>query len=1023
MISPAQVPQQVSLDEAVRLARDIYSLEVSARSLPGEYDNNFHVTTSEGRAFVLKVMHAGRERSFLDLQCRALQHLAERAPDITLPRVQLTSRGEAFTKVALMDGQERFVWLLSFVPGQELKDVRPHSSTLLHSLGELLGRIDRALQSFSHPAAVRELKWDSAQALWIRKYLSEIKDAPRRAIIERALKRYEAEVVPRLAQLRKSVIHGDGNDHNVLVNGAGAQPRTALSVIDFGDMHHGLVVSEPAIAAAYAIFGKSQPLAAAAAVVSGFHQAFPLDEAELSVLFPLIETRLAVSVVNSACRQLVVPDDPYVTISEEPAWEMLSCLAKISPRLAYYTFRQACGLPPVKEILGLHQWLKSCGATAAPVLDVDLRTEPCHVFDLSVSSTFLGADPRSAETLVLAEAIDRKLKETGSRVGIGRYDEPRLLYTSILFGKSGNPTDERRTVHLGIDLFVPAGSNVYAPLDGTIHTVANNPAPLDYGPVVIVKHTMDDAGELFTLYGHLSRESVDKLSAGQRVAKGQRLAQIGAEHENGGWPPHLHFQIIADLLELDDNFPGVAAASERDLWKHLCPDPNLLLGIPLARFPKETKAAETLAQRRTLLGPNLSLSYDKPLKIVRGWRQYLYDDSGRAYLDAYNNVPLVGHSHPRVVRAVQEQSSLLNTNTRYLHDNVLLYARRLTEKLPDPLRVCYFVNSGSEANELALRLARARTGSDHTIVLEHAYHGHTTTLIDISPYKFNGRGGSGCKPWVHVAPIPDDYRGMYRQGEPELGPRYARHVVEIVERLRREERSATVFIAESMPSVAGQIVFPPGYLAEVYRHAREGGGVCIADEVQVGFGRIGTHFWGFESQGVVPDIVVLGKPIGNSFPLAAVITTPEIAARFDNGMEFFSTFGGNPVSCAAGLAVLDVLEDEHLQQNALRIGNRLITALKDLQARHPLIGDVRGSGLFLGVDLVEDRETRQPATRQASYVTNRLRERGILSGTDGPYDNVIKLRPPLIFDEADADLLVSTLDSVLEEDAAKPERE
>src|SRR5262249_17897084 len=216
----------------------------------------------------------------------------------------------------------------------------------------------------------------------------------------------------------------------------------------------------------------------------------------------------------------------------------------------------------------------------------------------------------------------------------------------------------------------------------------------------------------------------------------------------------------------------------------------------------------------------LSLSYENPLKIVRGWRQYLYDDTGRAYLDGYNNVPLVGHSHPRVVRAVQQQSALLNTNTRYLHDNVLLYARRLTEKLPGQLRVCYFVNSGSEGNELALRLARARTRSDDTIVLEHAYHGHTSTLIDISPYKFNGPGGSGCKPWVHVAPIPDDYRGMYRRGEPDLGPRYAQHVAEIVEHLGREQRRAAVFIAESMPSVAGQIVFPPGYLTDVYRHVR-----------------------------------------------------------------------------------------------------------------------------------------------------------------------------------------------------------
>ena len=1023
MISAAQTPKPVSPDEAVRLARDIYGLEVSARSLPGEYDHNFHLETANGRAFVLKIMHASRESAFLDLQCQALQHLANRAPEIALPRVQLNLQGEAFTKVVLLNGEEHFVWLLNFLPGTLLAHVRPHSAELFHSLGKLLGGIDRALRDFSHPAAVRELKWDSAQALWARKFLSYIKDPSRKAMVERALARYEAEVLPLLPRLRKSVIYGDGNDYNVLVNDVSMHPRTAVSVIDFGDMHHGLVVSEPAIAAAYAVLGKDNPLAAAAALVSGFHQAFPLDEDELSVLFPLIETRLAVSVVNSAWRKSVVPDDPYVTVSEEPAWDALLGLEKIHPRFAHYAFRQACDLPPVKKISALRQWLKSRGGSASPVLDQDLRTEPCHVFDLSVSSTFLGADPRNAEAPVLAEAIERKLRELNLVVGVGRYDEPRLLYTSPLFRHSNKPTDERRTVHLGIDLFVPAGSNVYAPLNGTIHIVADNAAPLDYGPVVIVKHVMDesdDSMEFFTLYGHLTRETLKNVSPGQHVAKGQLLARIGALHENGGWPPHLHFQIIADLLERDKDFPGVAPASEREIWKSLCPDPNLLLEIPPERFPKEITVDETLSQRRTLLGPNLSLSYSTPIKIVRGWRQYLYDDTGRAYLDAYNNVPLVGHNHPRVVQAVQEQLSLLNTNTRYLHDNVLLYARRLIEKLPDPLQVCYFVNSGSEANELALRLARARTKCDDTIVLEHAYHGHTTTLIDISPYKFNGPGGSGCKPWVHVAPIADDYRGLYRRGEPDLGPRYARHVGEIVDRLRRENRGGPVFIAESMPSVAGQIVFPPGYLAEVYRHVRSAGGVCIADEVQVGFGRLGKYFWGFESQGVVPDIVVLGKPIGNSFPLAAVITTPEIAASFDNGMEFFSTFGGNPVSCAAGLAVLDVIEQEHLQENALRTGDRLISALKELQASHPLIGDVRGSGLFLGLDLVQDRETRRPATKEASYITNRLRECGILTGTDGPFHNVIKLRPPLIFSEDDSELLVTTLDSILEEDAAQP---
>jgi 4-aminobutyrate aminotransferase-like enzyme/Ser/Thr protein kinase RdoA (MazF antagonist) len=928
----------------------------------------------------------------------------------------LTRSGELFTRVALRGGAEHFVWMLNFLNGKVLAKVRPHTPELLQSLGRLLGEVDRALQDFSHPAAHRELKWDLAQAGWIRGDLSSLRDRLQRALVEQVLADYESAVVPLLPQLRKSVIYGDANDYNVLVHGP---QSTDFSIIDFGDMHYGMVVSEPAIASAYAILGKHQPLAAAAAVVRGFHHAFPLNETELTVLFPLIRMRLAVSVVNSARRKTLLPYDPYVIISEAPAWEALRRLDCIHPRFAHYVFRYACGLPPLPQTSDLLEWLEMCGKNAAPVLDVNLRTGSCHVLDLSVSSKLVEGDPQKLDMSALAEAIDRELKRVKAAVGVGRYDEPRLLYSSALFGSSEDPTEERRTVHLGIDLFVPAGSKVHAALDGVVYTVADNQAPLDYGPVVILKHATGGKREFFTLYGHLSRESIQKLSVGQQIAKGEAFASIGAIQENGGWPPHLHFQIIADLLERDKDFPGVVLASERGIWKSICPDPNLLLGIPLELFPHEMTFTEMLAERQTLLGRNLSISYRRPLKIVRGWRQYLYDDTGRAYLDVYNNVPLVGHSHPEVVQAVQRQLSVLNTNTRYLHENVLRYARRITEKLPEPLRLCYFVNSGSEANELAIRLARAHTGFEDIIVLEHAYHGHTTALIDISPYKFNGPGGRGRKPWVHVAPIPDDYRGIYRRDEPDLGPRYARHVADILNDVRMQERGAAAFIAESMPSVAGQIVFPRGYLAEVYRHVRAMGGVCIADEVQVGFGRLGTHFWGFETQGVVPDIVVLGKPIGNGFPLAAVITTPEIAASFDNGMEFFSTFGGNPVSCAAGLAVLDVLEKERLQENALQIGNRFIAGLKELQAHRPLIGDVRGSGLFLGLDLIQNSETRQPATEQASYSVNRLRDRGILTGTDGPHHNVIKLRPPLIFSEADADLFIATLDSVLQEDPAQ----
>jgi 4-aminobutyrate aminotransferase-like enzyme/Ser/Thr protein kinase RdoA (MazF antagonist) len=419
---------------------------------------------------------------------------------------------------------------------------------------------------------------------------------------------------------------------------------------------------------------------------------------------------------------------------------------------------------------------------------------------------------------------------------------------------------------------------------------------------------------------------------------------------------------------------------------------------------------ETLAARRRVIGSNLSVAYREPVKIVRGWMQYLYDHAGRRYLDAYNNVPHVGHSHPRVVHAATEQMLVLNTNTRYLHDKLAMFAERLIATLPSLLRVCYFVNSGSEANELALRIARAHTRRRDVIVLDAAYHGNTTTLVDISPYKFNGPGGEGAPPWVHVLPIPDTYRGKYRADDPRAGEKYAEFA--------RHVRNPGTFIAESAPSVGGQIILPDRYLASVYAIVRAAGGICVADEVQTAYGRMGTHFYAFEAQRVVPDIVVLGKPIGNGYPLGAVVTTPEIAASFDNGMEFFSTFGGSTVACAVGLAVLDVVEEERLQEHALEVGVALLDRLRPFVDRYPLVGDVRGSGLFLGVELVKDKDTREPAPAEASEVVNRMRDRGILLGTDGPFHNVIKIRPPMPFTREDGEHFARTLGETLAEISA-----
>src|SRR5437763_3128789 len=398
--------------------------------------------------------------------------------------------------------------------------------------------------------------------------------------------------------------------------------------------------------------------------------------------------------------------------------------------------------------------------------------------------------------------------------------------------------------------------------------------------------------------------------------------------------------------------------------------------------------------------------------------QYLYDEDGRAYLDVVNNVSHVGHCHPRVVRVGQEQMAVLNTNTRYLHENLVRYASRLCATLPEPLSVCFFVCSGSEANELALRLARTHTGRKDLIVVDVAYHGNTTSLIEISPYKFEGPGGTGAPPYVHKVPMPDVYRGEYKQHDLHAGEKYARHVEQTILEIQNNQSDVAAFICESLLGCGGQIVLPQHYLKEAYRYIRNAGGVCIADEVQVGFGRVGTHFWGFGTQGVVPDIVTMGKPIGNGHPLAAVVTTPEIAASFNNGMEYFNTFGGNPVSCAIGMAVLDVIAEEQLQANALQVGRHLMDGLRKLMEKHAIIGDVRGLGLFVGIELVLDRESLVPAAAQASYIATRMRERGILLSTDGPFYNVLKIKPPLVFTQANADFLVATLDEILAEDFA-----
>lgn len=432
--------------------------------------------------------------------------------------------------------------------------------------------------------------------------------------------------------------------------------------------------------------------------------------------------------------------------------------------------------------------------------------------------------------------------------------------------------------------------------------------------------------------------------------------------------------------------------------------------------------SETIRLRKRHLGQSCKLFFrSDPIKIVRALGQYMYDEKGEEYLDCINNVAHVGHCHPDVVRATCDQVAVLNTNNRYLHDELVLCARKLTSLMPDPLSVCFFVNSGSEANDLALRLARTHTKNYDIITLDHAYHGHLTSIHDISPYKFILPGGGGKQEWVHVAPCPDVYRGMFKDVDhpgKDLGKMYADEVRDICKKARDEGRTIAAFIAESLQSCGGQIILPDNYLRNVFRYVREAGGVCIADEVQVGFGRVGKHWWAFQLQGedIVPDIVTMGKPMGNGHPVAAVITTREIAQNFnDTGVSYFNTYGGNPVSCAVANAVIDVVERQKLREHATRVGNHLLNSLRQLALKHSIIGDVRGVGLFLGIELVKDRDARTPATAEAQHVLSRMKEEYVLLSTDGPDQNVLKMKPPMVFTHENADHVVKVLDEVLTE--------
>ncbi len=998
---------RISDTQAAHLAKTFFDLSGKLSPLTGELDFNFKIDAPTG-SYVLKVSRPDVDEDYVDFQQKIISQVAQSNPKIRVPKIIPDIRQQTVSTWIDEIGQARKIRLLSWIDGRLWSGVNPHTEGLLYSLGLQAGLITQALTGFDHPKAHRIIHWDIDQGDWTFTH-THLFEGRQAELIDLFQERFRA-LQPALAHLRKGVIHNDANDNNIVASKDLIHPEV-LAIIDYGDAVFSSLVNDLAVAIAYAVMDKPDPLAAALPIIRGYHASFQLLEAELEALYTLVSMRLVISVTKSAINKRQEPDNVYLLISEKSAWDLLEKWSAINPTLAYCHFRSACGFMAHPQQIAFQDWAQK-NPVPLSVLFPTLNALDTTPVDLSINSTWIGGKHQFSDNDWMTAQLQRIQAEHPHSIIAGGYLETRPFYTTDAFKKQGLQGPEYRTIHLGVDFWLPAQTPVCAPFDGRVFCITHNDFDKDYGPTLILEHQFDGV-PFYTLYGHLTLTSLTLLKPGQSVQRGELIAYIGADTENGNWSPHLHFQCMLDLLGNTDNFPGVAFPQQLEVWSSICPDPNVFLQQKkLAPALATLNPQHLLQERKKMLGRSLSLSYQAPLTIVRGDDVYLIDHRGQKYLDTVNNVAHVGHEHPQVVQAGQGQMALLNTNTRYLHPAIVELAEALLATFPPELSVVHFVNSGSEANELALRMAKTVTRQRDMIAVEVGYHGNTNACIEVSSYKFDGKGGSGAPEHTHIVPLPDAFRGKYR-GE-NTGIAYAAHIQEQIAAIQAKGRNVAAFICESIISCGGQIELPEQYLALAYAAVRAAGGLCIADEVQVGCGRVGSHFWGFQAHGVIPDIVTIGKPLGNGHPLAAVVCTPTVADAFANGMEFFNTFGGNPVSCAIGKAVLEVVKKENLQQHAWEVGNYLKNGLVELQKKYPIIGDVRGQGLFLGFELTDAQ--RSPLPEQTAYLANRMKVLGILMSTDGPDHNVLKIKPPMTFGFGHADELINRLATVFAED-------
>ncbi|HKH51443.1 MAG TPA: aminotransferase [Mycobacterium sp.] len=950
---------QVNEAQAEEMLATHYGLRARATSLGSQQDKNFVVTGLDGEIVgVLKIANPAFNATEIEAQGLAAERIADAEPSLRIAVPLPSLAGRKCTAVTGLVDAPAYVRLLRYLPGGTLLDSGYLPPAAVAGLGEVAARVSRALEGFSHPGMDRILQWDLRYgADVVAELISHVADPARRARIEAAASDAWSRIAPRFDDLPRQAVHLDLTDANVVVSrSAGGSPHPD-GVIDFGDLSDSWAVSELAITVSSVLGHAGAEPTSILPAVRAFHALRPLSAPEVDALWPLLVLRTAVLIVSGSQQAVLDPDNPYITGQSEREWRM---------------FEQATSVP-IDVMTGVIRADLGVASAPEPVGGSLTNVDPATVVTLDLSTTSdvydLAFEDDGSLKAGIEDELARAAAQNGARLVVTEYGQARLSRTRKLSQASPD------VVATGVSVWAASATRFVAPWDGELQG-----------------STLRGADYELTLAG------ADMMSGSVRA--GDSLADVpaGAWVEIGVRPVGAP---LAPLFSASELAPG---------WLAVTRDPRPLLGLPAVEQPD---TGDLLSRRDASFAPVQEFYYRKPPQIERGRRHFLMSTAGRTYLDMVNNVTVLGHAHPRIAATAARQLRKLNTNSRFNYAAVVEFSERLAATLPDPLDTVFLVNSGSEASDLAIRLATATTGRRDVVAVREAYHGWTFGTDAVSTSIADNPNALATRPdWVHTVESPNSFRGKYRGAD---AVKYAGEAVQQVSRMVADGRPPAAFICESVYGNAGGMALPAGYLQQVYAAVRAVGGLAISDEVQVGYGRLGEWFWGFMQQDVVPDIVSIAKSAGNGYPLGAVITSRAVADGFRSQGYFFSSTGGSPLSCAIGMTVLDVLRDEGLQGNAARVGAHLKSRLQALQDKHPIIGTVHGVGLYLGVELIRDPETLEPAPEETSAICDRMLELGVIIQPTGDHMNILKTKPPLCIDVESADFYVDTLDRVLTE--------